>query len=142
MIETLEVLNRSYDVQNHGFVNVSENDENQNEEEPVSSEKRAMDEEEDEKASNEVFWHFLLIISVCRKSHCLFPWNPMRDGCRRAPMSFVDILRSSPLLVNIKIEIYVVVQIHRVFFVIVFFVFDINILYSILLISGCFVLQN
>ena len=60
MIETLEVLNRSYDVQNHGFVSVSENDENQNEEEPVSSEKRAMDEEEDEQASNEVFWHFLL----------------------------------------------------------------------------------
>lgn len=58
MIETLEVLNRSYDVQNHGFVNVSENDENQNEEEPVSSEKRAMDEEEDEKASNEVFLTF------------------------------------------------------------------------------------
>lgn len=58
VIETLEVLNRSYDVQNHGFVNVSENDENQNEEEPVSSEKRAMDEEEDEKASNEVFLTF------------------------------------------------------------------------------------
>ena len=66
----------------------------------------------------------------------------MRDGCRRAPMSFVDILRSSPLLVSIKIKIYVVVQIHRVFFVIVFFVFDINILSSILFISGCFVLLN